>query len=366
MRPLLTTILAALLYSPSVAQPDACQNTTLVTVQPTATLQDLARTLTTNPYDTQVLQCGTISRMHYGPQTVSVPTAYLAKDAQAVLTDLQNHNTTKATPPPMLSARINLDLTSRICAITNCYTRTPQRAVDLLALANGQVGASIGTLVEQQLTVPTTLAPLPPEQIAAMQGKQYLRRVNRWQRQLSRRYSRGIKGTKARLRALRPATRPLCQRHGVPLSIAEAVIAVESNAHHTRKNKRGPYKGKITILTSNKGALGLMQVMPNTAKGLGCGNIYDMANNMRCGIKKLGKDYRLFQSINQEKKYHLTQKELWDFTLAAYLAGPKYLANDLKKNPRKAFQRLNRGKIPKYLAKVRTKQRLLHPRYVSR
>ncbi|MCU0789561.1 MAG: transglycosylase SLT domain-containing protein [Nitratireductor sp.] len=70
---------------------------------------------------------------------------------------------------------------------------------------------------------------------------------------------------------------------GVPVALAHAVIKVESNY---RTNARG-----------RAGEIGLMQIKPATARGMGFTGsakaLYDPATNLRWGMKYLGKAHQL-------------------------------------------------------------------------
>ena len=85
----------------------------------------------------------------------------------------------------------------------------------------------------------------------------------------------------------RGAYRKLIAKHaranGVPVKLAMAVVEVESNY---RANARGA-----------AGEIGLMQIMPRTARGIGYKgsfkNLYNPNTNIRYGMKYLGKAYRL-------------------------------------------------------------------------
>jgi soluble lytic murein transglycosylase-like protein len=71
--------------------------------------------------------------------------------------------------------------------------------------------------------------------------------------------------------------------YGVPVSLAHAVIQVESNY---RPNARG-----------SAGEVGLMQIKPATARGMGyrgpAKGLYDPETNIRFGMKYLGMAHRL-------------------------------------------------------------------------
>ena len=66
---------------------------------------------------------------------------------------------------------------------------------------------------------------------------------------------------------------------------------------------------------SHRGAQGLMQVMPSTARYYNIDNLLDPENNLKAGVSHLKRLQRLFS------KCGLDQTELIKFTLAAYNAG---------------------------------------------
>jgi soluble lytic murein transglycosylase-like protein len=80
----------------------------------------------------------------------------------------------------------------------------------------------------------------------------------------------------------------------LPVNLVRAVIAVES--------------GGRTNVVSHRGALGLMQVMPNTAKEMGARNLLDPWENLYAGVKYLSRQLERFGSLEE--------------ALAAYNAGP--------------------------------------------
>jgi hypothetical protein len=83
--------------------------------------------------------------------------------------------------------------------------------------------------------------------------------------------------------------------HNVDPLLVQSVIQVESNYNH--------------YAVSPKGAEGLMQLMPGTARMLGVSNSFDPAENIEAGVKYL----RYLQGVYQDDR----------LALAAYNAGPK-------------------------------------------
>lgn len=75
------------------------------------------------------------------------------------------------------------------------------------------------------------------------------------------------------LRPFDEVIEPLAARHGVDAGLVHAVIAVESSY---RPDARSP-----------KGAMGLMQLMPATARQYGVADAYEPAANLDAGIRHL-------------------------------------------------------------------------------
>jgi len=86
----------------------------------------------------------------------------------------------------------------------------------------------------------------------------------------------------------------IASRYNVPADLIHSIIDVESNYNHKA--------------VSPKGAVGLMQLMPETAKKYGVHDLYNPRQNIEGGVKYL-KD--LMKLYNQRT----------DFVLAAYNAG---------------------------------------------
>lgn len=84
------------------------------------------------------------------------------------------------------------------------------------------------------------------------------------------------------------------QKHSVPTDLIHSIIHAESN-----------YNSQAI---SPKGAIGLMQLMPETAKEYGVKNLYDPKENIEGGVKYLKDLIRLFNKKT-------------DLVLAAYNAG---------------------------------------------
>ena len=83
------------------------------------------------------------------------------------------------------------------------------------------------------------------------------------------------------------------QTHGVDPVLVQALIQVESN-----------YQPRAR---SNKGAMGLMQIMPATAREYNVRNAYDPKSNIDAGVRKL--------------KSLIDKYGVFDLALAAYNAG---------------------------------------------
>lgn len=91
-----------------------------------------------------------------------------------------------------------------------------------------------------------------------------------------------------------PIIQRLAAKHGVPADFVHAVIKAESNYDQ--------------FAVSEKGALGLMQLMPETAMKYGVMNVFDPEQNIEGGIKYLKDLIKQYQGNR-------------DLVLAAYNAG---------------------------------------------
>ena len=111
--------------------------------------------------------------------------------------------------------------------------------------------------------------------------------------------------TEARRAHYYPVMASIACQHGIAVNLLDAVIAQES--------------GYKSWAISSSGAMGIMQVMPGTARLLGLSQPFDPIANMRAGARYLRRQIDRFGRI--------------DLALAAYNAGPE----------RKSLQA---GKIP--------------------
>ena len=93
--------------------------------------------------------------------------------------------------------------------------------------------------------------------------------------------------------------RTTAARHGVDTALVHSIIAAESNYNRWA--------------VSGKGAQGLMQLMPETAKDYGVKNVFDAADNIEGGVKFL-------------KALQAKYPNQPDLVLAAYNAGPAAVA----------------------------------------
>ena len=132
------------------------------------------------------------------------------------------------------------------------------------------------------------LAALPRNEAATIKRKSSAKAAPSYKKRVQKKQSRRAKVAKrSNSKGSRSRYRRLIAKHaranGVPIKLAMAVVQVESNY---RANARG-----------RAGEIGLMQIMPRTARGIGyrgkMSNLYNPATNLRYGMKYLGKAYRL-------------------------------------------------------------------------
>jgi hypothetical protein len=123
----------------------------------------------------------------------------------------------------------------------------------------------------------------------------------------------------------------------VPLDLYKALFITESGGRHTAG------KG---ILKSKKGALGIAQIMPSTAKELGI-NPYQVEGNIKGGIGVFNSDLRRFNNvIGALVKYNAStyqvMKAMLDAKSSDYLDFRDYLALETKRFPIKVLAILNK------------------------
>lgn len=94
-------------------------------------------------------------------------------------------------------------------------------------------------------------------------------------------------------------------QYRVDINLIKAVMMAESGMRHTDEDGN--------VIASNKGAVGIMQVMPATGAGLGLPNLNDLETNIHAGVKYLAQMLRRFDN-----------KVV--FAVAAYNAGPGAVA----------------------------------------
>lgn len=83
------------------------------------------------------------------------------------------------------------------------------------------------------------------------------------------------KSRQERCEALQPAIKAAAQATGLDPALLVGIVRVESNFHADAR--------------SRVGAMGLMQLMPATASGTGCGDPWDPTENVMCGAKVLAR-----------------------------------------------------------------------------
>ena len=140
---------------------------------------------------------------------------------------------------------------------------------------------------------------LTPDGEARAGGKVSVVRVDRRTGKLVRAVSGDTQPAAAKISApparIQKMVEQSARAHDVDPLLVESVIQVESNFNH--------------YAVSPKGAEGLMQLMPGTARQLGVGNSFDPAQNIEAGVAYL----KYLQGVYGDDR----------LALAAYNAGPK-------------------------------------------
>lgn len=116
---------------------------------------------------------------------------------------------------------------------------------------------------------------------------------------------RGSSTVAARCTRFVGLARDAAARHGVPAEVVQAIATVESKWTPSARSRAG--------------ASGLMQLMPKTARRLGCGDLFDPAENLACGAKLLA---RLLARYDGRMPYALAAYAVGSRSVdAAYEAG---------------------------------------------
>lgn len=89
----------------------------------------------------------------------------------------------------------------------------------------------------------------------------------------NRRVATGTDTPAARCRRLLPWIQQAAKEYDLDTALLVGTVRVESNFRPEAR--------------SSAGAIGLMQVMPQTAKANGCGNLWNPLENLRCGARVL-------------------------------------------------------------------------------
>ena len=113
-------------------------------------------------------------------------------------------------------------------------------------------------------------------------------------------FAKMAKGYAVTTAEVEKAVEEAASRHGVDPNLVKAIIKVESNF-----NARA---------VSNKGAMGLMQLMPDTARRLNVSNPFDVNENVDAGVRHFR---QLLDDFNGDVK----------LSLAAYNAGEKAVSS---------------------------------------
>ena len=102
--------------------------------------------------------------------------------------------------------------------------------------------------------------------------------------------------------AVESLVRAAAERHGLDPALLMGMARVESRYRPDIRNRRS-------------GATGIMQIMPATGTGFGCGDLLDPAENIECGARVLARYMAIFAGDRT-------------YAVAAYHAGPGRVRRD--------------------------------------
>lgn len=121
-------------------------------------------------------------------------------------------------------------------------------------------------------------------------------------------------------------------------------------------------------LRSRSGAIGLMQILPDTAREMGFDDVWDPERNIRCAV-------RYMKYLDQFVRRQRSPRERWIATLACYNSGPGTYSNlsaralrrgkslrwqDVARYYRRRFPRIPGTDAPETIIYIRRNLRTLH------